>query len=303
MTTPVSEGISLGASPVLSSPHRELPDTPLVVVEPSSSWSIFDFKELWAHRELLYFLTWRDLKVRYKQTIFGVGWVILQPVMMTVIFTLFLGRLVSVPSGGIPYSLLVFSGLLPWTFFSTSILGAAQILVGNATLITKIYFPRVLIPAASVAGRLVDFVISLSIFIVLMAFFAVMRNYQLNLSWKLLLFPSLVVLLIGLTLAFAILLSCLNVRYRDIGIALPVITQLWMFVSPVVYSQAVVPEQWQTLYSLNPMAGLIEGFRASLFGTAIPWFGLAITIAFTIVLLIVASTVFRQTEKTFADIV
>jgi homopolymeric O-antigen transport system permease protein len=302
MTTSASEGMSLTSSP-FPLPHRELPDKPLVVVQPSRSWSLFDFKELWSHRELLYFLTWRDLKVRYKQTIFGVSWVVLQPIMMTAIFTLFLGRLVRVPSGDTPYSLLVFSGLLPWTFFSTSILGAAQSLVINSSLITKVYFPRVLIPASNVVGRLVDFVISVLVFIALMIYFAVMRGYQINLTSKLLLVPVVVVLLFGLTLAFAILVSCLNVRYRDIGIALPVIIQLWMFVSPVVYSKAVVPEHWQKLYSLNPLVGLIEGFRASLFGTPIPWFGLSITIAITVVLLIVASMVFRQTEKTFADIV
>ena len=307
MSTPTGERISLPRAATNQTPSfqslYELPDKPLVVVQSSSSWSIFDFKELWAHRELLYFLTWRDLKVRYKQTIFGVSWVILQPVMMTLVFTLVLGRLVSVPSDGIPYPLLVFSGLLPWTFFSASVLGGAQSLVGNATLITKVYFPRVLIPASNVAGRLVDFVISFSIFIVLMVFFSATRGYQLNVSLKLLLFPPLVILLVILSLGFAILLSCLNVRYRDIGLALPVITQLWMFVSPVVYSEAIVPKRWQTFYSLNPLVGLIQGFRASLLGTAIPWPALSLTVAFSIVLLIGASLIFRQTEKTFADVV
>ena len=303
MTTPASEGILPASGPAFSSPQRELPDEPIVVVQPSRSWSIFDFKELWTHRELLYFLTWRDLKVRYKQTIFGVSWVMLQPVMMTVIFTLFLGRLVRVPTGGIPYPLLVFSGLVPWTFFSTSVVGAAQSLVGNATLITKVYFPRVLVPASNVAARLVDFAISFSIFIGVMVYFVVMHGYQINLSRKLLLLPLVVVLLVVLTLSLAILVSCLNVRYRDVGIALPVLMQLWMFVSPVVYSEAIVPEPWQTFYSLNPVVGVIQGFRAALLNATVSWFALSVTIAFSVVLLIGASLVFRQTEKTFADIV
>jgi lipopolysaccharide transport system permease protein len=303
MTTPASEGMSLSANPTFPLKSREIPDTPLVVVQPTSSWSVFDFQELWAHRELLYFLTWRDLKVRYKQTIFGVTWAIFQPVLMTLIFTVFLGYLVRVPTGGIPYPLLVYTGLLPWTFFSTSVLAAAQSLVNNSTLITKIYFPKVLIPAATIAGKLVDFFISFSILVGLMLFYSFARGYSIPLTWRLGLLPLIVILLLLLTLAVSILLSCLNVQYRDIGIALPVIIQLWMFVSPIVYSETVVPERWRGLYSLNPLVGLIQGFRAVLFGTAIPWSPLFITIMVTIVLLIGACLVFRRTEKTFADIV
>ena len=303
MTTPASDGLSLPDNASASLRHWEPPDKPLVVVQPSGSWRIFDFRELWADRELLYFLTWRDLKIRYKQTIFGVSWAILQPVMMTIIFTLFLGRLVRVPSGGVPYPLIVFGGIVPWGFFSTSVLGAAQSLINNSTLITKVYFPRVLIPAANIGGRLVDFVISFSIFIVLIGYFAVTQAYRVNLSWKLLLFPLVVLLLVVFTLALAILFSCINVHYRDVGIALPVLMQLWMFASPVVYSEAIVPVKWQRVYALNPLVGIIQGFRAASLGTEVPWFGLSATIVFTIVLLIAASLVFRQTEKTFADIV
>jgi lipopolysaccharide transport system permease protein len=293
----------LSANPTFPLTPRELPDKPLVVVEPTSSWSVFDFQELWAHRELLYFLTWRDLKVRYKQTIFGVTWAVLQPVLMTVIFTVFLGMLVRVPTGGIPYPLMVYTGLLPWTFFSASVLGATQSLVGNASVITKIYFPRILIPAANVAARLVDFAISFSILVVLILYYSAVRGYAINLRWQMLLFPLIVVLLVVLTLALGILMSCLNVRYRDVGVALPVLLQLWMFVSPILYSETVVPERWRRLYSLNPLVGLIQGFRAALLGTAVPWFALFITVIVTIVLLIGACLVFRQTEKTFADVV
>ena len=307
MSTPASEGISLQpatANPPASyqSPY-ELPDKPLVVVQPGRSWRIFDFSELWAHRELLYFLTLRDLKVRYKQTVLGVAWVLLQPLITMAIFTVFLGFLVRVPTGGVPYPLMVFMGLLPWTFFSTSVLAAAQSMVGNASLITKVYFPRVLIPAATVAARLVDFAISLFILAGMILFYRLVRGYPIYFTWNLLALPALLALLLTLTLGMCILVACVNVKYRDVGIALPVLVQLWMFVSPIVYSANLVPQRWRTLYSLNPLVGLVESFRSSLLGTPFHWPGLAITIGVTFLLLIGASLLFRRTEQTFADIV
>jgi lipopolysaccharide transport system permease protein len=284
-------------------PQHELPDQPLVVVQPTSSWSLFDFKELWAHRELLYFLTLRDLKVRYKQTVLGIAWVVAQPVLLSVIFTIFLGMLVRVPTSGIPYPLMIFTGLLPWTFFSTSVLGAAQSLVGNASLITKVYFPRVLVPAATVAGRLVDFAVSLVILVGLILYFRFVKGYPINLTWHLLAFPPLVLLMVLMTLGVCILASCVNVKYRDVGIALPVLVQLWMFVSPIVYSADLVPARWRLLYSLNPLVGLVEGFRAAVLGLEFPRVAITISVIVTIILLVGASLIFRRTEKTFADIV
>lgn len=303
MTTPASEGIPLNPNTAFPLTRPELPLEPLVVVEPASSWGSLNFNELWAHRELLYFLVWRDLKVRYKQTIIGLLWVVVQPVLMTVVFSVFLGFLVRVPSAGIPYPLLVFSGLLPWTFFSSAVTGAASSLVVNSALITKVYFPRVLIPAATVFGRLVDFSISFLILLIIIFYFTLVRDYPLHITRNILALPALILLVILFALALGILISCLNVRYRDVGVALPVVIQLWMFVSPVVYSESLVPQNWRTLYSLNPLAAIIQGFRASLFGTEMPWRGLGITTAFTVGLLIVAALTFRHTEKTFADIV
>lgn len=287
--------------PTNTLPH-ELWDEPLIV-QAGSSWRIFDFAELWAHRELLYFLMLRDLKVRYKQTILGVAWAVLQPAVMAVIFTVFLGLLVRVPSGGLPYPLLVFTGLLPWTFFSGSVLAAGQSLVGNAPLITKVYFPRLLIPAATVAARLVDFAISFVILAALILYFWLVSGYRIDLTWQLLIFPLMVILMVLLTLGLGILVSCINVKYRDVGVALPVLVQLWMFVSPIVYSADLVPEKWRVLYSLNPLVGLVGGFRASLLGTEIPGLAITITVVATIILLVLGSILFRRTEKTFADVV
>jgi lipopolysaccharide transport system permease protein len=308
MSTPVRNGISLESNTTLqptlgTKAAAALPAEPLVVIQPKKPWSTADLRELWAHRELLYFLTWRDLKVRYKQTIFGVVWVVLQPLLMTLIFTLFLGMLVRVPSAGLPYPLLVFSGLLPWTFFSSGVLGSAQSLVTNATLITKVYFPRVLIPAANIAGRLIDFLISFSILAVLILYYASIRHASITLSWNILLLPLIVVLMALLTLGLGMLVASLNVKYRDVGVALPVLMQLWMFVSPIVYPIELVPAKFRVLYSLNPIVGLVEGFRAALLGSKIPGFALAITTGVTVILLICAALVFRQTEKTFADVV
>ena len=281
----------------------QLPDEPLATIEPSSSWGMFDVRDLWTYRELLYFLIWRDLKVRYKQTLLGVGWVVMQPLLTTLIFTIFLGVLARVPTGGLPYSLLVFSGLLPWTFFSTSVIGCSFSLVGNANLITKVYFPRVLMPVASIGARLVDFAISLVILAGLILFYGVTQRYHLALSWKLAMLPLMIVLMTLLTLGCGILASCLNVKYRDVGVALPVLIQLWMFVSPVIYPLRIVPQKWRLLYFLNPMAGLVEGFRSALFGAELPRLGLALSALVTIVLMVCSAFIFPRTERSFADVV
>jgi lipopolysaccharide transport system permease protein len=285
-------------------PTQQLrPEVPLVTIEPTRSWLPLNVSDLWTYRELLYFLIWRDLKVRYKQTFLGVGWVVTQPLLTTLIFTVFLGVLARVPTGGMPYSLLVFSGLLPWTFFSTAVIGCSFSLVGNANLITKVYFPRVLMPVASVGARLVDFAISLAILEGLILYYGITQRYHVALSWKLATLPLMVVLMTLLTLACGILASCLNVKYRDVGVALPVLIQLWMFVSPVIYPLRIVPQKWRMIYFLNPIAGLVEGFRSALLGTELDRLGLALSAIVTIVLLVCSAFIFPRTERSFADVV
>ena len=286
-----------------TSAPRILPDKPLVTIEPSRSWSAFDVQELWAHRELLYFLTLRDLKVRYKQTVLSAMWVVLQPLLMTLIFTVFLGMLARVPSADQPYPLFVFSGLLPWMFISGGILGCSTSLVGNANLLTKVYFPRVLLPTAYLGTRLVDFAISFGILVVLILMYRFVFHYQVTLTWKLALLPPIIGLMILFTLGVGTLVSTLNVKYRDIGVVLPIVIQLWMFTSPIVYPPDLVPEKWRTLYNLNPIVGLIQGFRGALIGTEIPVLALINSAIFTIGLLVCAALVFRRAEKSFADLV
>jgi homopolymeric O-antigen transport system permease protein len=278
-------------------PASRLPDEPLVTIQASRSWASLNIRELWTSRELLYFLIWRDLKVRYKQTILGVAWVIMQPLLMTVVFTIFLGNLARVPSDNIPYALLVLSGLLPWTFLSSAITGSSNSLVGNAHLITKVYFPRMIIPLAAVGARLFDFAIS---FIILCG---MMIYYGFGVSWKIAMLPVMVLLITALAISIGTVTSALNVKYRDVGVGIPFLIQLWMFASPIVYPLELVPERWQKLYALNPLTGIITGFRASLLGGEFQWTALAISAVVTVCLLVYAVYAFRRMEKTFADIV
>ena len=282
--------------------HANLPDKPLVTIEPIRSWSAFDVRELWAHRELLYFLTLRDLKVRYKQTLLGAVWVILQPLLLTLVFTVFLGLVARITTPGIPYPIFVYSGLLLWMFISGGISGCSASLTGNANLLTKVYFPRILLPAAYLGTRIVDFVISLFILAILLAFYRWALHYPVTITWKLAAFAPILFLMIIFTFSLGTLVASLNVRYRDVSVALPVLIQLWMFTSPIVYPPERVPAKWQTLYSLNPLVGLIQGFRAALLGTKFPMFALAITVFVTVILFGCAAFVFRQTEKGFADV-
>jgi lipopolysaccharide transport system permease protein len=280
-----------------------LPDEPLVTIQPGKSWSAFNLRDFWNYRELLYFLVWRDLKVRYKQTLLGVAWVVMQPLLMTLIFSVFLGMLARVPSGNTPYPLLVYGGLLPWTFFSTAVIGCSYSLVGSANLITKVYFPRMLIPAASVGARLVDLAISFGILTCLVSYYRFVLHYPFAPTWRLAALPFLVILATLLAFGLGTVAAGLNVRYRDVGVALPVLIQLLMFVSPVLYSVSLVPARWRFLYFLNPLAGLIDGFRVALLGGSFNSFGIAVTVACTIATLASAAYLFRQVEQSFADII
>ena len=273
------------------------PKQPLLVIEPTRGWKPINLRDIWIYRELLVFLTWRDLKIRYKQTILGAVWVIVQPLLMTLIFTIFLGKLARVPSKDIPYAILVYSGLMPWTFFSNAITYSGNSLVANTNLVTKIYFPRAIIPAAAVGGRLVDFGVAFLVMIGLMFYYGIVPG------WNLLMFPVFVLLITMLSLGLGLWSSALNVRYRDVGIMLPVLVQLWMFVSPVVYPIDLVPARWQWLYSLNPMAGIIEGVRSSLLNRPFNWVAIGSASVITVCVLLYSLFAFKRMEKHFADVV
>ncbi|HEX8501569.1 MAG TPA: ABC transporter permease [Pyrinomonadaceae bacterium] len=290
-----SEGAAAGAG---EGAPPALPEHPLVVIERGRSTGLGALGDLWHYRELLYFLVWRDLKVRYKQTALGVAWVVMQPLLTTLVFSVFLGLLARVPTdGGAPYPVFVFAGMLPWTFFSGAVATSGNSLVGNSHLITKVYFPRVIIPMAAVGGRLVDFLVSFVVLALLLAF------YRIAPTWNLLMLPPLVLLVTLLGLAVGMWASASNVRYRDVAAILPVLVQLWMFASPVVYPLKLVPEGWRALYSLNPLVGVIAGFRSAVLGHPFEWGALAFSAAVTVALLAFAALTFRRMEKHFADLV
>ena len=299
--TIVKQGADLALkTPPQSPTPPSLPEEPLVIIEPKRAGVGLGLRETWAYRELLYFLAWRDVKVRYKQTALGVVWVVMQPLLMTVVFTAFLGVLARVPAYGLPYPLMVYAGLLPWTFFANSVMQGGVSIVGNSNLITKVYFPRLIIPAASVAGRLVDFAVA---FVIL---FGMMAYYRVGPKPQLLVLPLLVVLTALLALGVGMLVAALNVRYRDVGVILPVAMQLWMFASPVLYETRLVRQAWPglyRLYALNPLVGIVEGYRAALQGAPLDWGLLGSAAAFTTVTLVGAAYAFRNVEKSFADVI
>lgn len=274
-----------------------LPDQPHVTIQPSSTWSALNLRDIWHYRELLYFLTWRDIKVRYKQTALGAAWAIMQPLFTMLIFTLFFGRLARVPSDSIPYPLFAYAGLLPWTFFANAINASGNSIVGNANLVTRVYFPRMIIPAAAVAAGLVDFAIASIILVPLMIY------YQVAVSWSLLMFPVVVLLTALLVLGMGMWFAAINVKYRDVRFVLPFIIQIWMFVSPVIYPTSFLPEKLRWLFAVNPMTGIIEGFRSALFDLPFNWTALLISAVITLLVLVYASFTFRKMEKSFADII
>ena len=267
-------------------------------IEPPRTWLDLRLKELWMFRELLYFLVWRDVKVRYKQTALGAAWAILQPVMTMLVFSVFFGRLAKVPSDGIPYPVFAFTALLPWQLFAYALTESSNSLVSNQNLITKVYFPRLVIPISAVLAGLVDFGISFVVLLVLMRYYGIVPTAAVALL------PLFVLLAIVTALAVGLWLSALNVKYRDVRYTIPFLTQFWLFVTPVAYPSSLVPEQWRALYGLNPMAGVVEGFRWALLGkTQSPGAMLAVSVAAVIILLFGGLMYFRRTESTFADVV
>ena len=274
-----------------------LPAEPLVVIQPSKKWSLLSLKDIWAYRELLFFLTWRDVKVRYKQTALGAAWAILQPLFMMIIFTIFFGRLAGVASSGIPYPLFALAGLVPWTFFSNAISASGNSLVGSANLITKVYFPRLIVPAAAMLAGLVDFVLAFALLILLMLYYRVALNVQM------LFLPVLILLTAMFALAVGTWMSALNVKYRDVRFALPFVIQLWLFVSSVILPSSSIPQKWRWILLLNPMSAIIEGYRSALFGLPFDWPAVGIASVLTIFALLYAIYAFGRVERSFADII
>lgn len=269
---------------------------PLVVVRPSKAWSSLELGELWQYRELLMIIVWRDIKVRYKQTGLGAAWAILQPVLTMAVFSLIFGRIAQLPTGGIPYPIFTFTALLPWQLFARALNESSNSLVYNQQLLTKVYFPRLIIPIGAVLSGLIDFAIA---FIVLVA---MLIYYRLPLSWNVLFLPAFVFLAVLTALAVGIWLSAINVEYRDVRYAIPFLTQFWLFLTPVAYSSEIIPAKWLGLYSLNPMAGVVEGFRWALLGK--PGFSARyylISLAAMVLLFVGSLIYFRRMEDTFAD--
>jgi lipopolysaccharide transport system permease protein len=269
-----------------------------LIIEPPSGWDFLDVRELWQFRELLYFLVWRDLKVRYRQTLIGGAWAVLQPFTTMVVFSVVFGRLIDVPSGGVPYPVFSYTALLPWTFFAAAIARAGNSLIQDPNLVSKIYFPRIVMPLAAVSSMLVDFAIAFLILIGLMLYYGLVPGPAI------IVLPFLLLLAYLTALTVSLWLSASNVKYRDITYVTPVLVQFWLFLTPVAYPSTLVPESWRLLYSLNPMVGVVEGFRWALLGAPIATPGMIIvSTAAVIVLALAGLAYFRRMERQFADVV
>jgi len=271
---------------------------PVLVIEPSRVWFRLDLAALWQYRELLYFLVWRDLKVRYKQTAIGATWAILQPLMTMVIFTVIFGHFAKIPSDGLPYPIFAYTGLLPWTYFASALSRSSSSVVAEAHLISKVYFPRAVLPLAGTVSGIIDFAVAFPLLLGMMIWYGIMP------AWGLLALPLFLLLALATALAVGLWCSALNVRYRDVGYTIPFLTQCWMYASPVAYPVSLVPENWRFVYSLNPMAGVVEGFRWALLGKQGPDFGVMAVSAVVVAVLLVSGLVFfKQMERTFVDVV
>ncbi|MGH7773112.1 MAG: ABC transporter permease [Candidatus Binatia bacterium] len=280
------------------SPAESARETPCIVIQPSKGLFSLDLGSIWHYRELLYFLVLRDIQVRYKQTVIGAGWAILQPLMTMVIFTVIFSTFAKIPSDGLPYPIFAYTALLPWTYFAQALSSSGTSLVGNANLISKVYFPRLLIPLSSVLAPVVDFLLSFLVVLGLMVWYGIVP------TWGMLALPLFLLVAVMTALAMGLWLAPLNVKYRDVRHTIPFLLQIWMYASPVAYPVSLVPEQWRMLYGLNPMAGVIEGFRWALLGKTSPDFMvMAVSAVIVLTLLLGGIVYFKRMERTFADVV
>lgn len=278
----------------------------IIRLQPSRGWTALNLLEVWRYRELVYFLIWRDIKVRYKQTALGAAWAIIQPFFTMVVFTIFFGKLAGVPSDGVPYPIFSYTGLLPWGLFAKALSDAGRSMVANRSMITKVYFPRLVIPIASVLSGLVDFAIGSVVLIGMIIYYnhIPIPSAQITPTAAIITLPFFILLALITALGVGLWLSALNVKYRDINYVIPFLTQFWLFVTPIAYPSSIVPEQWRWLYALNPMTGVVEGFRWALLGVeTAPGLMLAVSSTVSILTLISGMFYFRRMERTFADIV
>ena len=273
-------------------------ELPGIVIRPSIGWRSLGLKDLWQYRELLYFLALRDIKVRYKQTVLGAAWAIIQPFFTMVVFSLFFGKLAKIPSDGIPYPLFAFAALVPWTMFANGLSQSADSLVGNANLIKKVYFPRLVVPISSVLACLVDFVLAFVVLLGMMLYYGAVPT--LNVIWL----PFFVILALVTSLGTGFWLSAMNVQFRDVRYTIPFLIQFWLFATPIAYPSSLLDEPWRTIYGLNPMVGVVEGFRWALLGTqTAPGATILVSAIVAVTLLVTGAFFFRRMEKTFADVV
>lgn len=271
--------------------------TPFAVREPNSNFNP-NLKEIWNFYELLYFLVWRDIKVRYKQTVLGVTWAVVQPFMTMIVFAIFFGKLAQISTDGFPGPIFYFSGLLPWQLFAYALTNSSNSLVSNRDLVTKVYFPRLIIPLSSTIAGIVDFFIAFLVLIAMMFFYGIVP------TWSMLLLPVFILFTIATALAVSLWLSALNVKYRDVRFTIPFLTQFWLFITPIAYPSSLVPEKWRFIYGLNPMAGVVEGFRWAILGKSSGTGSLMIASAVIVVILLIGGLIyFRYTERTFADVI
>ena len=270
----------------------------LLIIEAKRS-ALNYWKDLWRYRQLFLFLSWKEILIRYKQTVLGIGWSVIRPILIMIVFSVVFGKFAKMPDEGVPYPILVFAALLPWQYFSTALTESSNSLVGNANMISKIYFPRIIIPASSIIVSLVDFLISLLILGIIIMY------YRFPITWYVLLIPFFLLLASIAAYGLGIFFAALNVKYRDFKYVVPFIVQFGLYASPVGFSSSIIPEKWQLLYSLNPMVGVIDGFRWAIIGKnySVYWPGVGLSVLFTSILLFFALKYFRATEKTFADII
>lgn len=279
------------------SPLGDLPAEHLTIIQPSSGWRLVDFRELYRYRDLLYFLTFRSIRVMYAQSAIGIGWAVLQPLCSMIVFTIVFGLFAGIKSDDVPYAIFSFTALVPWTYFSNALSEASNSLVNQAQMITKVYFPRIVLPIAGVLAKLIDFCIAMVMLVVLMVWFRIVP------TWNVVFLPLLVLMMVAGAAGLGMWLTALAIHYRDVKHALNFITQLIMYASPVVYSANIVPEKWQPIYAINPMVGVIEGFRAAILGTRpMPWEWIGIGAISASVTLISGLLFFRRQERIFADV-